>query len=68
MNAQNEFESLKSQFFLKDADFYFLDLIPLIEVIWADGDNQEAELKILYKFIIEHIAYLDKQAGLTLLP
>ena len=63
MNTQNEFERLKNQFSLKDADFYFLDLIPLIKVIWADGHNQKAELKILYKLVIEHIAYLDRQSG-----
>ena len=63
MNIQNEFERLKNQFSLKDADFYFLDLIPLIKVIWADGHNQKAELKILYKLVIAHIAYLDQQSG-----
>ena len=64
MNTQNEFDRLKNQFSLKDADFYFLDLIPLIKVIWADGRNQKGELKILYKFVTEHISYLDQQAGL----
>lgn len=64
MNIQNEFDRLKSQFSLKDSDFYLLDLIPLIKIIWADGDNQDPELKILYKFVIEHMAYLDQQAGL----
>ena len=64
MNKQNEFERIKKQYFLKDSDFYFLDLIPLIQMIWVDGINQESELKILYKFVIEHISYLDNQAGL----
>ncbi len=67
MNIQNEFDRLKSQFSLKDSDFYFLDLIPLIKIIWADGKNQQSELKILYKFVIEHIAYLDQQAGLRVI-
>lgn len=57
---QNTFEQLKNEFDLKDADFYFLDLIPLIEMLWADGMNQEGELKLLYKFVIEHIANLDQ--------
>ena len=64
MNQQEVFEQLKSEFNLKDADFYFLDLIPLIEMIWADGVNQEGELKLLYKFVIEHIAALDQQTSL----
>ena len=63
MNPQDAFDRLKNQFVLKDSDFYFLDLIPLIKIIWADGRNQESELQILYKFVIEHVAYLDQQAG-----
>ena len=58
MNPQDAFDRLKNQFVLKDSDFYFLDLIPLIKIIWADGRNQESELQILYKFVIEHVAYL----------
>ncbi|WAK01202.1 hypothetical protein [Methylobacter sp. YRD-M1] len=52
------------EFNLRPADFYFLDLIPLIEIIWADGDNQPGELRILYNFLIEHIAFLDRIAGI----
>jgi len=61
MNQQESFEQLKNAFDLNEADFYFLDLIPLIEMIWADGINQEGELKLLYKFVIEHIAALDQK-------
>jgi hypothetical protein len=63
MNKQQAFEQLAVEFDLKPADFYFLDLIPLIEMVWADGRNQPAELNILYQFAIEHIAYLDRQSG-----
>ncbi len=59
MNQQDIFEQLKNNFDLNDSDFYFLDLIPLIEMIWADGINQEGELKLLYNFVIEHVAMLD---------
>jgi len=64
MSIQDHFEQLQSQYSLKDADFYFLDLIPLINIIWADDHNQENELKLLYKFVIEHISHLDQQAEL----
>ncbi|WP_305907988.1 hypothetical protein Q9L42_012875 [Methylomarinum sp. Ch1-1] len=60
MSQLDRFEQLKVEFNLKDSDFYFLDLIPLIDMIWADGINQEGELKILYQFVIEHIAKLDQ--------
>jgi len=67
MDAQHLFERLKKRYSLKDADFYFLDLLPLIKIIWADGRNQEEELKILCHFLIEHIAYLDKKLRLPII-
>ncbi|NOQ16710.1 MAG: hypothetical protein GQ581_06585 [Methyloprofundus sp.] len=63
MDSQYIFEQLALEFDLKSADYYLLDLIPLIEMMWLDGKNQEGELKILYQFVLEHIAYLDEAAG-----
>ena len=63
MDLRQEFDLLARDYDLKEPDFYFLDLMPLIEIIWADGKNQDAELALLYKFTIEHIANLDKAAG-----
>jgi hypothetical protein len=37
MSPQHAFDQLMTEFNLRPADFYFLDLIPLIEIIWADG-------------------------------
>ena len=67
MDRQQLFEQLAREFDLKPADFYFLDLIPLIEVMWMDGKNQQGELKILYQFVLEHIAYIDQAAGAQVL-
>lgn len=66
-DKQNAFELLAEEFELKPSDYYFLDLIPLIAMIWADGENQPAELALLYQFTIEHIAHLDRAAGLPLI-
>ena len=66
-DKQNNFELLAKKFELKPSDYYFLDLIPLIEMIWADGENQPAELVLLYQFTIEHIAHLDRAAGIPLI-
>jgi len=63
MNTQYIFDQLAQEFDLKSVDYYFLDLIPLIEMMWMDGKNQEGELKILYQFVLEHIAYLDQVVG-----
>ncbi len=67
MDKQQLFEQLAQEFNLKPADFYFLDLIPLIEVMWMDGKNQEGELKILYQYVLEHISYTDQAAGAQVL-
>lgn len=64
MSIQYAFDQLMAEFNLKPADFYFLDLIPLIEILWADGKNQPGELRILYQCLIEHIAYLDQSSGI----
>ncbi|GFO71361.1 hypothetical protein BJAS_P0774 [Bathymodiolus japonicus methanotrophic gill symbiont] len=67
MGRQQVFEQLAEDFDLKPADYYFLELIPLIEVMWLDGKNQQSELNILYQFVVEHIAYIDQAAGIQVL-
>ena len=44
-------------------DIYFIDYIPLIEMIWADGEIQDAEMDIFYEFLEKHVAHLNKMAG-----
>jgi hypothetical protein len=41
---------------------YLLELIPLIEMIWADGMNQQKEISILQDFTIRHLANLSNAA------
>jgi hypothetical protein len=41
---------------------YLLELIPLIEMIWADGKNQQKEISILQDFTIRHLANLSNAA------
>ncbi len=44
-------------------DVYFIDYIPLIEMIWADGQPQQGEMNIFYDFLEKHVAHLNKMAG-----
>ncbi len=60
MTPAEKFDQLKNQFDLQEADFFFLDLIPVINMIWADGQNQQGELRLLYQFVIDHIAQMDQ--------
>jgi len=42
---------------------YLLDVIPLVEMLWADGQCQDAERLLIRKYLREHIAWLAEQAG-----
>lgn len=53
---------LKS-FGITGKDVYFIDYIPLIEMIWADGQPQQGEMDIFYDFLEKHVAHLNKMAG-----
>jgi hypothetical protein len=48
---------------IKGKDVYFIDVIPLIEMIWADGRKQEAELAIMEHFLFEYLEHLNKSCG-----
>lgn len=58
-----ELERIFTAYNLKDEDLYFLDLMPLVEMIWADGRNQEGELRILEEFARRHMAELNEILG-----
>lgn len=53
---------LEMEYGFQENDIYLLELIPLIEMIWADGKNQAAEISLLYRFVIKHMAELSKHA------
>ena len=55
-------EQLKS-YGITGKDVYFIDYIPLIEMIWADGEIQDGEMSIFYDFLEKHVAHLNKMAG-----
>ena len=42
---------------------YFIDYIPMIEMIWADGQPQQGEIDIFYDFLERHVNHLNKMAG-----
>jgi len=48
---------------IKGKDIYFIDIIPLIEMVWADGHNQDAELAIIEHFFYDYIEHLNKSCG-----
>ena len=46
---------------------YLIDLIPLIEMIWADGKAQECEIDFLDDYLRRHVAHVNELAGHTIL-
>lgn len=42
---------------------YLIDLIPLIEMIWAGGQLQAEKMDFLYHFIKPHISHINHLAG-----
>jgi len=52
---------------ISGSQVYLLDVIPLIEMMWADGIVQAEEWKLLLEFVSEHVANINAAAGLTVL-
>ena len=55
------------QYGINDQDIYLIDLIPLIEIIWADGMTQSGELEILDQYLNQHVNHVNKLAGCEIL-
>jgi hypothetical protein len=56
-----------ARFGIRGADAYLVDLVPLIEMIWADGDAQPEEIEELHGYVRRHVARLNDLAGYTML-
>lgn len=55
-------ETLVGEFGLTPETIYLLPLVPLIEVMWADGVLQPSEISIFYECLTRHLADLYQQA------
>ncbi len=52
---------------ISGAQIYLIDLIPLLEMIWADGKAQESELEIFEDYLAQHVASINALAGYPVL-
>ncbi|MCE7893187.1 MAG: TerB family tellurite resistance protein, partial [Sorangiineae bacterium PRO1] len=50
-------------FGIRGQDVYFIDTIPLLEMIWADGVVQPEEVRLLESFLRAHVKNLNALAG-----
>ena len=49
---------LENDFDIHGGQFYLLSVIPLIEMIWADGDPSDHEISLLHEYLHAHVAEL----------
>lgn len=42
---------------------YLAEIFPLVEVVWADGQNQESEIEILHRALEKHVQQINSHAG-----
>ena len=51
------------EFGITGSQVYLIDIIPLIEMIWADGHAQDSEIVILEMYLNSHVAHINEIAG-----
>ena len=61
LTRQEAVEGLKCHG-ITGAQVYLIDVIPLIEMIWADGKAQAGEITILEDYLHNHVAHINKLA------
>lgn len=54
-------------FGIQGEQVYLIDLIPLVEMIWADGSAQQSEVAIFETYLEQHIARINTLAGYAIL-
>lgn len=52
-----------AQFGIKEEQVYLIDLLLLIEMAWADGRIQEAEVDILVDYLKTHVKNINRLSG-----
>lgn len=52
-----------ARFGIKDEQVYLIDLVLLVEMAWADGRIQEAEIEILFEYLGGHVRSINRLAG-----
>jgi len=55
------------KFGIKGPHVYLIDIIPLVEMIWADGRVQQGETDILYDYMEKHVNHINELAGCEIL-
>ncbi|MEE4378930.1 MAG: hypothetical protein V2J55_15665 [Candidatus Competibacteraceae bacterium] len=62
MSRQEVLEEL-SQHGISGAHVYLIDVFPLLEMMWADGQVQQIEIAILDQFLAKHVDAINERVG-----
>lgn len=66
LTRQEAVEELR-KYGIEGSQIYLIDLIPLIEILWADGQAQTGEIIILSEYIPRHVEHVNHIAGYEVL-
>ena len=66
MTRQEALDRLRD-FGIQGEDVYLIDLIPLVEMIWSDGQAQASEIGIFKDYLIKHVNNVNTIAGYKML-
>jgi len=63
MNVRKEAIDKLLRYGIDGSMVYLIDVIPLIEMMWADGSAQDSEVAILEEYLRKHVNHINKIAG-----
>ena len=66
MTRQEAIDRLRD-FGIQGEQVYFIDLIPLVEMIWADESAQRSEVAIFQSYLEQHVKRVNTLAGYSML-
>lgn len=66
MTRQEAIDRLRD-FGIQGEQVYLIDLIPLVEMIWADGSAQRSEVAIFEAYLEQHVKRVNALAGYSML-
>jgi len=62
LSREQALKELETAHGISGEQIYLLPVVPLIEMLWADGVNQGDEVLLVYDFVSKHIALINTLA------
>lgn len=66
MTRREAIEELR-HYGIQGSEVYLIDIIPILEMIWADGRAQDSEVAILDDYLRRHVDHVKRLAGYAVL-